>query len=34
MSFDWFVDLVILLGWVEDEAPLNSFPTDFEPKPN
>jgi len=34
MSFDLFVDLVIILGWIEDEAPLNSFPINFEPKPD
>jgi hypothetical protein len=32
MSFDWFMGLVFVLGWIEDEAPLNSFPTNFEPK--
>jgi hypothetical protein len=33
ISFDWFMGLVIF-GWTDDEAPLNSFPTNFEPKPD
>jgi hypothetical protein len=32
MSFNWFVGLVFLLGWIEDEAPMNSFPPTLEPK--
>jgi hypothetical protein len=31
-SFDWLVGLVFLMGWIEDEAPLHSFPTNFELK--
>jgi hypothetical protein len=28
-SFDWFVGLVFVLGWIEDEAPLNTSQTNF-----
>jgi len=27
VSFGWHVGLVFFLGWIEDEAPLHSFPT-------
>jgi len=25
---------MVLLGWIEEEVPLNSFPTNSEPKPD
>jgi hypothetical protein len=34
LSFDWLVNFVFLLGWIEDEAPLHSFPINFVPKPD
>jgi hypothetical protein len=33
MSFDQLVGLIFLLGCIEGEDPLHSFPTKFEPKP-
>jgi len=33
-SFDWFVGLVFLLGWIEDDAPFSKFSTNSEPKPD
>jgi hypothetical protein len=29
-SLDWRVDMFFLLGWIEDEASLHLFLTDFE----
>jgi hypothetical protein len=31
-SFDWLVDLIILLGWIDVEVPLHSFPVHVEVK--
>jgi hypothetical protein len=32
VPFDLHVGFVFM-GWIEDEAPFHSFPTNFEPKP-
>jgi hypothetical protein len=34
MSFGWLVGLVFLVAFAEDEGPVHSFPSNFEPKPN
>jgi hypothetical protein len=33
-SFGLLLGVVYLVGWIEDEATLHSYPPNFEPKPN
>jgi len=33
-SFDWFVGMVFLLQWTEDDVPLYSVPPKFLPSQN
>jgi len=33
-SFDWFVGLIFLLGWIQDESLLNPLPTNCVQKPH